>query len=80
MKVRITAQPREREIDGVRLDRLVRGEVKNVPSSLGAWLITEGYAEPEMRREPRGEEQDFLTVNGPPHRADDRQRRRSTDR
>jgi hypothetical protein len=53
MKVRISRTPSEREIDGVRLDRLRPGTVREVASSLAAWLIVEGYAEPEMRRTPR---------------------------
>ncbi len=43
----------EREIDGVRLDRLRPGSVRELSSSLAVWLIVEGYAEPEMRRVPR---------------------------
>ena len=43
----------EREIDGVRLDRLRPGSVREVSSSLATWLIVEGYAELEMRRVPR---------------------------
>jgi hypothetical protein len=81
VKVRIKARPREQEIDGVRLDRLVAGSVTNVSATLGTWLITEGYAEPEMRQERREEEQDFSGFSGDRrHRADDRPRRRSTDR
>ena len=49
MKVRIKETPREQEIDGVRLDRLSKGMVKDVASSLGVWLIAEGYADGEMR-------------------------------
>jgi hypothetical protein len=53
VKVRIRAKPQEREIDGIKLDGFVPGVVKDVPSSLGSWLVAEGYAVPEMRREER---------------------------
>jgi hypothetical protein len=43
----------ERELDGVRLDNLVPGAVREVSASVGSWLIIAGYAEPEMRRQPR---------------------------
>ena len=36
------------------------GSVREVSSSIGAWLVTERYAEPEMRREVRMHEDDFL--------------------
>jgi hypothetical protein len=55
VKVRIRKKPREREVDGVNLDRLAPGAVRNVPPSIGTWLIAEGYAEPEMRSEARNE-------------------------
>jgi hypothetical protein len=50
VKVRITETPRELELDGVRLDGLIQGMVRDVSSLMGAWLITEGYAELEMRQ------------------------------
>jgi len=50
VKVRISKTPVERELDGVQLDRLTPGAVRDLPSSLASWLIVEGYAEPEMRR------------------------------
>ena len=43
-------------MDGVRLDRLEPGTVREVSASIGSWLIAEGYAEPEMRREPNDDE------------------------
>ena len=52
----------EREIDGVRLDRLRPGSVREVSSSLATWLIVEGYAELEMRRVPR--DSDIGTFGG----------------
>src|SRR2546427_31361 len=56
MKVRIRKTPVEREIDGVKLDRLAPGAVRDMSSSLATWLIVEGYAEPEMRRSPGADE------------------------
>ena len=76
VKVRIKETPREQEIDGVRLDRLSRGMVKDVASSLGAWLIAEGYADAEMRsRDERPSDRE--RARGPD---DGHYHRRSTDR
>jgi hypothetical protein len=36
-------------MDGVKLDRLAPGSVRDVSPSIAAWLIAEGYAAPEMR-------------------------------
>ena len=57
MKVRITHTPRERELDGVRLDVLKTGMVRDLSSTLGSWLLLEGYAELEMRSATRLSEQ-----------------------
>ena len=80
VRVRITEKPRERELDGISLDRLERGTVKEVSPSIGSWLIAEGYADPEMRHESTEENQD-LGRFGPMvrDRADERPRRRRTD-
>ena len=56
MKVRIKRTPPEREIDGVTLDRFAPGSVRTVSSSLGLWLIAEGYADPEMRTDSRDDQ------------------------
>jgi hypothetical protein len=50
VKVRIKKTPPIPEVDGVRLDDFRPGTVREVSATIGAWLITEGYAEPEMRR------------------------------
>lgn len=42
-------------MDGVKLDRLSPGAVREVSASIGSWLIAEGYAEPEMRSAERDE-------------------------
>ena len=66
----------EREIDGVRLDRLRPGSVREVSSSLATWLIVEGYAELEMRRVPR--DSDIGTFGGSNRMAVGHDRRRRT--
>jgi hypothetical protein len=73
VKVRITETPREVELDGVSLDGLIQGMVRDVSPLMGAWLVTEGYAVPEMRqtREDRRE----ITRGG-----QRRQSRRQTER
>ena len=49
VRVRISKTPVQREMDGVKLDRLAPGSVRDVSPSIAAWLIAEGYATPEMR-------------------------------
>jgi hypothetical protein len=53
----MTHTPRERELDGVRLDVLKAGMVRDISPTLGSWLIMQGYAEPEMRSAARLSEQ-----------------------
>lgn len=50
MKVRIRKTPDVDELDGVRLDDMQPGAIREVSSSIGAWLITERCADVEMRR------------------------------
>lgn len=49
MRVRIIATPREKELDGVSLDMLTPGSVRDVSAPIATWLIAEGYAQSEMR-------------------------------
>ena len=77
MKVRIRKTPREEELDGIRLDSMQPGMVKEVSASVGSWLIAERYAVPEMRRTP--EDDGFSTVKDSRDSASDYPRRRSTD-
>ena len=81
VRVRITRKPLEREVDGVSLDRMLPGSIREVSSTMAAWLIAEGYAEPEMRRDARDESQEFSGMPPPITFARDApRRRRSTDR
>lgn len=57
MRVRITETPGQQELDGVRLDGFLRGMVRDVSTIMGAWLITEGYAQLEMRSSPDEDQQ-----------------------
>jgi hypothetical protein len=49
VKVRIKTTPQPREIDGIKLDDMQPGTTREVSPIVGAWLVAEGYAEPEMR-------------------------------
>ena len=60
MKVRICKTPKLDELDGVRLDDMLPGSVHEVSPSIGAWLVVECCAEPEMRRDVRAHQEDFL--------------------
>ena len=80
MKVRIRKTPDEDELDGVRLDDLRPGTVREVSSSIGAWLVTERYAVPEMRSDVRPYNDDFLIGQQPaPSRITFSPRRRRSD-
>jgi hypothetical protein len=78
VKVRIKRQPREDEVDGVRLDLLKPGTVREVSASVGSWLIAERYADAEMRRSEDDDE--FSTVKDVRASANDSPHRRSSDR
>ena len=56
VRVRILKTPNLRELDGVRLDNMMPGTVREVSASIGAWLIAEGFAQFEMRSPPREQE------------------------
>jgi hypothetical protein len=79
MKVRITETPREHEVDGIHLDGLSRGTVREVSPNIGSWLILQGYAEPEMRQSSREENQDLSGGSRVRDTAHDGPHRRSTD-
>ena len=79
MRVRIKQKPLESELDGVGLDRFERGGVYEVSSSIGSWLVTQGYAHPEMRREYSGDDEAFSTIRNRDVAAN-HPRRRSNDR
>jgi hypothetical protein len=62
VKVRIRCTPREHELDGVRLDTLLPGAVREISPGLASWLVTERYADVEMRHDARTYDDDFLDV------------------
>jgi hypothetical protein len=80
VKVRIKQTPQERELDGVRLDGMVRGTVCNVSAPIGAWLVAQGYAELEMRDTGREEALEFSGVKNRDVAHHRHRRRRSSDR
>jgi hypothetical protein len=55
--------------------------VREVSPNIGAWLIVERYAEPEMRRDAQLHEEDFLGHTEPDSSANlsERPRRRRND-
>jgi hypothetical protein len=80
VKVRISKTPDEEELDGVRLDDMRPGAVREVSPSIGAWLVAERYAVPEMRSGVRAHEDDFLIGRQPaPKRLTSPRRRRRSD-
>ena len=78
VKVRISKTPEEQELDGVRLDSMRPGVVREVSPSIGAWLVAERYAVPEMRRDAKAHEEDFLREPESTN-VNDRPRRRRSD-
>ena len=56
MKVRIKKTPTEREIDGVSLEGMFPGAIRDVSPVLGSWLIAEEYADSEMRQSVAADE------------------------
>jgi hypothetical protein len=79
VKVRIKQKPREPELDGVGLDRFERDRVYEVSASIGSWLIAQGYAHAEMRREYSGDDEPFSAISNREVAAN-HPRRRSNDR
>ena len=81
VKVRIRKTPEQDELDGVRLDDMKPGTVREVSPSIGSWLIAERYAEPEMRCDIRAHEEDFLIARSTAlDRVSRTPRRRSNER
>jgi hypothetical protein len=80
VKVRIKETPREDELDGVRLNSMKPGTVREVSASIGAWLIAERYAVPEMRRENENAEERLFGGKDIRAAATDGPRRRLSDR
>jgi hypothetical protein len=81
VRVRITTPPKEKELDGLSLDRFSAGTVREVSPTVAEWLVAQGYAEPEMRRsEPDDLGLRSESIKSARVTSDDRPRRRSTDR
>ena len=80
VKVRIRKTPDIDELDGVRLDDMRPGTIREVSPNIGAWLVTEQYAYPEMRRDIRAHEEDFLLERDTASDRPSGPRRRRTDR
>ena len=66
VKVRIRCTPREHEVDGVRLDKLQPGAVREMSPVLASWLVAERYADVEMRHDARTYEDDFCDMKDSP--------------
>jgi hypothetical protein len=64
VRVRIKATPQQSEMDGVKLDQMKPGSVREVSSAIGSWLIVEGYADPEMRKPLDDDHPDRFEVRG----------------
>jgi hypothetical protein len=80
MRVRIREKPAATELDGVQLDGFVPGTVREVSAIVGTWLIANRYADLEMRRQPKSEDERFCAIKEEIHVAHDHPHRRSTDR
>jgi hypothetical protein len=80
VKVRIRKTPYLEELDGVRLDDMKAGTVREVSSSIGSWLIAEQCAVPEMRHDIRAHEEDFLVGRDAAQGRVSGSRRRRSDR
>jgi hypothetical protein len=65
VKVRIKVTPSEREMDGVTLGNMAPGSVREVSSSIGSWLIAQGYAEPEMRSLRDSDQSEWAEIGVP---------------
>jgi hypothetical protein len=77
VKVRIKKTPLEPELDGIRLDGYRPGHVYEVSATMAAWLMAEGYADPEMRKQTLDSEEQ--TFAGPDELMDVAADRRRSD-
>jgi hypothetical protein len=64
----------------MRLDGFRPGTVRDVSASVGAWLIANRYADPEMRRSDSTADDGFCSVKDGRESATDHPHRRATDR
>ena len=72
MKVRITTTPPEFEMDGIRLDHLDPGTVREVSPAIGSWLMAEGHAVLEMRNLEHNDQRDHSHTKRQLHGMKDR--------
>ncbi len=63
-------------MDGIQLDKLTPGSVREVSSSIGSWLMAEGYAQLEMRQEELSDESRQTRLKERSHAASDRRHNR----
>jgi hypothetical protein len=81
VKVRISKTPTVDELDGIRLDDMKAGTIREVSPSIGSWLIAQQYAVPEMRHDSSAHQDDFLRMRDTAdHRVRRSPRRRRHDR
>ena len=66
MRVRIKTRPLEPDVDGVSLDSFTVGTVRDVSTSLGSWLVAQGYADLEMRSAARLQDDPLVAPVGLP--------------
>ena len=52
MRIRVLQRPTAASVDGLRLDRFEPGFLYDVGTSLGCFLLAEGWAEPVVIEEP----------------------------
>jgi hypothetical protein len=72
VKVRISHQPRG-SVDGISLRHYQPGRCYDLPSSLGQYLVAEGYGIFEMREHARSKRQrpnDRRKAHAPPYRVE----------
>jgi hypothetical protein len=46
MRLRILARPTRREVEGIPLDHFIVGRIYDVSTTLGNYLLSEGWAKP----------------------------------
>jgi hypothetical protein len=67
MRIKVIQTPTTRSIDGIRLDRFERGRLYDVGTTLGALMLSSGWAEPVTDDAPAL----LVPMRLPQHRKDD---------